>query len=98
VPITAFVRFDNPRRAMSDGRLHGTVELYDDDVTAAVHVGPDTVPLESDPSAELAYRLEGSPLWDFELAGFDAGTFPFWARATAATAAVSSCCIPTIPT
>ena len=30
VPITAFVRFDDPRRAMSDGRLHGTVELYDD--------------------------------------------------------------------
>ena len=31
VPITAFVRFDDPRRAMSDGRLHGTVELYDED-------------------------------------------------------------------
>jgi len=77
VPITAFVRFDNPRRAMSDGRLHGTVELYDDDVTAAVHVGSYTVPLESDPSAELAYRLEGSPLWDFELAGFRRGDFSF---------------------
>ena len=33
VPITAFVRFDDPRRAMSDGRLHGTVELYDKDET-----------------------------------------------------------------
>jgi len=77
VPITAFVRFDDPRRAMSDGRLHGTVELYDDDVTAAVQAGSYTVPLESDPSAALAYRLEGSPLWDFELAGFRRGDFSF---------------------
>jgi len=77
VPITAFVRFDDPRRAMSDGRLHGTVELYDDDVTAAVRVGSYTVPLESDPSAALAYRLEGAPIWDFELAGFRRGDFSF---------------------
>jgi pimeloyl-ACP methyl ester carboxylesterase len=77
VPITAFVRFDDPRRAMSDGRLHGTVELYDDDVTAAVQVGSYLVPLESDPSAALAYRLEGAPIWDFELAGFRRGDFSF---------------------
>ena len=75
VPITAFVRFDDPRCAMSDGRLHGTVELYDDDMTAAVQVGYHTVPLESDPSAALAYRLEGAPIWDFEIAGFRRGDF-----------------------
>jgi pimeloyl-ACP methyl ester carboxylesterase len=75
VPITAFVRFDDPRGAMSDGRLHGTVELYDDDRTIAIHVGSYTVPLESDPSAALAYRLEGAPVWDFELAGFRSGDF-----------------------
>jgi pimeloyl-ACP methyl ester carboxylesterase len=77
VPITAFVRFDNPRRAMSDGRLHGTVELYDDDETAAIQIGSYSVPLESDPSAALAYRLEGAPVWDFELAGFRRGDFSF---------------------
>ena len=77
VPITAFVRFDDPRRAMSDGRLRGTVELYDDDKTAAVQVGSYSVPLESDPSAALAYRLEGAPVWDFELAGFRRGDFRF---------------------
>jgi pimeloyl-ACP methyl ester carboxylesterase len=75
VPITAFVRFDDPRRAMSDGRLHGTVELYDEDITAAVQVGAYSVPLESDPSAALAYRLEGAPIWDFEIAGFRRGDF-----------------------
>jgi len=33
------------------------------------------VPLESDPSAALAYRLEGAPLWDFELVGLRKGNF-----------------------
>ena len=77
VPVTAFVRFENPRLAMSNGLLHGTLELYDVDVTSAVEVGGQTVPLESDPSAALAYRLEGSPVWDFELAGFRQGDFSF---------------------
>ena len=75
VPMTAFVRFDDPRRAMSDGHLRGTVELYDDDQTAYVQVGSHSVPLESDSSAALAYRLEGAPVWDFELAGFRRGDF-----------------------
>jgi pimeloyl-ACP methyl ester carboxylesterase len=77
VPMTALVRFENPRLAMSNGHLHGTVELYDADVTTEVQVGGQTVPLESDPSAALAYRLEGSPVWDFELAGFRKGDFSF---------------------
>ncbi len=77
VPVTAFVRFDDPRLAMSNGRLHGTVELYDEDRTNAVQVGTHTVPLESDPSAALAYQLEGAPIWDFELAGFRQGDFKF---------------------
>src|SRR5271155_493739 len=77
VPITAFVRFDNPRLAMSTGHLHGTVELYDEDRTTALQVGSVSVPLESDPSAALAYRLEGAPIWDFELAGFRRGDFSF---------------------
>jgi len=77
VPVTAFVRFENPRLAMSKGHLHGTVELYDVDVTTAVQVEGQTVPLESLPSAALAYRLEGSPVWDFEIAGFREGDFSF---------------------
>jgi hypothetical protein len=75
VPITAFVRFDDPRLAMSNGHLRGTVELYDEDRSSVVQVGSEAVPLESDPSAALAYRLEGAPVWDFELAGFRKGDF-----------------------
>jgi pimeloyl-ACP methyl ester carboxylesterase len=73
VPMTAFVRLDNPRLAMSNGSLHGTVELYDEDRAGFVQIGTRSVPLESDPSAALAYRLEGAPIWDFELAGFRRG-------------------------
>jgi pimeloyl-ACP methyl ester carboxylesterase len=77
VPITAFVRFQDPRRAMSDGHLQGTVELYDEDETPAVQIASYSVPLEWDPSAALAYRLEGAPVWDFEFAGFRRGDFSF---------------------
>ena len=79
VPITAFVRLQDPRRAMSDGHLRGTVELYDEDETSAVKIASYSVPLEWDPSAALAYRLEGAPIWDFELAGFRRGDFAFLA-------------------
>jgi pimeloyl-ACP methyl ester carboxylesterase len=68
VPITAFVRFDPFARDFSGA--HGTLELYDADDTPTVTVGSTVVPLASDPSAALAYRLEGAPVWDFELAGF----------------------------
>ena len=50
--------------------------------TAVIQVGSYSVPLESDPSAALAYRLEGAPVWDFEIAGFRRGDFlASWARA-----------------
>jgi pimeloyl-ACP methyl ester carboxylesterase len=75
VPVTAFVRFDDPRLAMSNGRLNGIVELYRVDQTPTVQVGSYTVPLESDPSLQLAYRLQDSPAWDFEIAGFRRGDF-----------------------
>ena len=62
---------------MSDGHLNGTVELYEKDDTSNVQIGPQTLPLEADPSAALAYRLEGAPIWDFEFAGFRRGDFSF---------------------
>jgi pimeloyl-ACP methyl ester carboxylesterase len=75
VPITAFVRFDDPRRGMSESRFRGTLEIYDPDKSSVVRIGTYSVPLESDSSAALAYRLEGAPIWDFELAGFRRGDF-----------------------
>jgi pimeloyl-ACP methyl ester carboxylesterase len=40
------------------------------------------VPLGWDPSIELAYRLQGSPLWDFEIAGFRKGDFSAFGNGT----------------
>jgi len=80
VPVTAVLRFDDPRRGMSEGALHGTIQLFDADRTATVQVGDVTVPLESERTAALAYQLEGSPLWDFEIAGFRPGDFSLVAR------------------
>jgi pimeloyl-ACP methyl ester carboxylesterase len=77
VPITAFVRLDNPRRGMSEARVRGSLEIYDPDKVSVIQIGSYSVPLESDSSAALAYRLEGAPIWDFEIAGFRKADFSF---------------------
>ena len=68
VPVTAFVRLEELAPDLS--RAHGVLEFYDADETPTISVGSALVPLASDPSAALAYRLEGAPVWDFEIAGF----------------------------
>jgi pimeloyl-ACP methyl ester carboxylesterase len=68
VPVTAFLRLDDLAPNLAGAR--GTLEFYDSDQTPTITVASATVPLASDPSAVLAYNLEGAPVWDFELAGF----------------------------
>jgi len=80
IPVTGFVRLDDPRRGMSASKIHGTLELYDTDKDPTVRIGSNTVPLESDSTAALAYRLEGAPIWDFELAGFRRGDFSLFGK------------------
>ncbi len=75
IPVTAFLRFEQPRRALSDGRLSGKIEVYDVDVAPTVAIDERFVPLAADPSTALAYRLNNSPLWDLEIAGFRSGDF-----------------------
>jgi pimeloyl-ACP methyl ester carboxylesterase len=70
VPVTAFVRITAPRRAVIDGKLAGKLELYPADGAPSVRVGDRDIPLELQPTAALAYMLEGAPVWDFEIAGF----------------------------
>jgi pimeloyl-ACP methyl ester carboxylesterase len=70
VPVTAFVRFTEPLRAVMEGKIQGRIELYAADQATTVQVGERDVPLELEPTAVLAYGLEGSPIWDFEIAGF----------------------------
>ncbi len=70
VPLTAFVRISDARESIASGAAHGTLELYDADETQSLEIAGKVVPTESEPSAALAYRLEGAPVWDFEIAGF----------------------------
>jgi len=70
VPVTAFVRLENVLEGLATGRVHGRVELYTADQATSVDVATHTVPLELEPSAALAYVLEGAPVWDTELSGF----------------------------
>ena len=70
VPVTAFVRIDNVAQGIADGQLRGKIELYAADAASTVEVEGRRLPLETEPSAVLAYTLEGAPVWDTELAAF----------------------------
>ena len=70
VPVTAFVRLENVLEGIATGRVQGRIELYAADQATSVDVASHTIPLELEPSAALAYILEGAPVWDTELSGF----------------------------
>ena len=70
VPVTAFVRLDNAEDGIASGVVRGRIELYPADESTSVDVGGRKLPLELEPTAALAYMLEGAPVWDTELAGF----------------------------
>lgn len=70
VPVTALVRIDDPRASLAGGRLRGRLELYAADRASTVTIDGRLQPLESDPTAALAYQLQGSPLYDLEIAAF----------------------------
>lgn len=75
IPVSALLRLEGARRGVADGRLRGTLSVYTSDETAAVTIADREVPLEYEPTAALAYTLEGSPIWEFEIAGFFSGSF-----------------------
>src|SRR6185436_11791542 len=75
VPVTAVVRFDDVGRGVATGQLRGRIELYAADRGETINIEGRTVPLELEPSAALAYQLEGAAVWDSELKGFLSTTF-----------------------
>jgi pimeloyl-ACP methyl ester carboxylesterase len=70
VPVTAFLRIENPWEQLKTKRLRAKLELYRTFETEIVQVGDRRVPLEAEPTAALAYMLGGSEAWDLELGGF----------------------------
>lgn len=77
VPMTAVLHFENARAAIVSGDVRAHLELHDVQQETTTRIAAADVPLEADLSAALAYRLQGSPLWDFELAGFRRGDLTF---------------------
>ena len=75
VPVTAFLRLDNPREALKSGKLNGKLEFYTPDSARSLKVDGVEVPIEFETTSALALTLEGSPVWDFEIAGFRSGDF-----------------------
>ena len=73
IPSSALVRVPDARRSLAQGKIRGVLSLYTNDVTRYVTIAGRDVPIEYEPTAALAFTLEGSPIWDFELAGFMSG-------------------------
>ena len=57
VPVTVFLRIENPRGTLAKGWLRGRLELYPYDEFPRVQVGGHDWPLESEGSSALAYTL-----------------------------------------
>jgi pimeloyl-ACP methyl ester carboxylesterase len=70
VPVTALLRFPNARASLASSRIEGRIEVYATDQTQTVQVDGRNQILESDPTAALAYQLEGSPIYTAEIIGF----------------------------
>jgi len=75
VPVTAFLRLDDPRGALASGKLKGKLEFYTPDSARTVKISGLDVPIEYETTTALALTLEGEPIWDFEIGGFRSGDF-----------------------
>ena len=75
IPVTAFLRLDDPRAHLASGDLHAALELYSQEESLETKVDGRTVPLELETSSSFAYTLEGAPIYDFGLAGFRLGDY-----------------------
>jgi len=73
VGVTAWLRIENPRKAVRSGEVRARLEVFAEDEARSVQIGGQTVPLEYEPTAALAYSLEDSPLWEFEIKGYISG-------------------------
>ena len=75
IPVTAFLRLENPRAALASGKLRGELEFYTQDSARTLKIEGVEVPIEYETTSALALSLEGAPVWDSEIAGFRSGDF-----------------------
>ena len=71
VPVTAVLRIEDVSTGIATGNVQARIEVYAADAATTVKgEGGRDVPLELEPTAALAYQLEGAPIWDTELGQF----------------------------
>ena len=75
VAATAFLRIDNVEEGIEAGKVTANLELYTTGEATSVDIGGRTVPLEYELSSAMAYTLEGSQVYRFELRGLFSGDF-----------------------
>ena len=75
VPVTIFVRLDEVDKGIKSGTITGHLNLHTTDETTTVTISGNQVPLEVERSSALAYTLEGSQVYSFELKGLLSGDF-----------------------
>jgi pimeloyl-ACP methyl ester carboxylesterase len=70
VPVTAVLRIEEVSEGIATGALRGRMEVYAADAATTMEYEGRQVPLELEPTAALAYQLEGAPVWDTEIGAF----------------------------
>ena len=73
LPVTAFLRIPGGLAELGSGKATATLELYSAYDSREVRVNSRTVPLETDSTAPLAYRLNDSAIWSMGLKRFLSG-------------------------
>ena len=68
--MTAVLFIEDVSTGIATGNLKGRIEVYAADATTTMEFGGRNVPLELEPTAALAYQLEGAPVWDTEIGAF----------------------------
>ena len=73
LPVTAFLRIPGGLKELGSGKATATLELYSAYDSREVQVNGRMVPLETDSTAPLAYRLNDSAVWSMGLKQFLGG-------------------------
>ena len=73
VPANLFLRIERPKQDLAGGHLRAALELRTDTDADSVREDGQTLPLEYEPTAALAYHLSESTVWQRKLWAFFLG-------------------------
>lgn len=73
VPVTAVLRIKNIEEGLKTGRIRAGMELFTTEEAITVNIEGRTIPIEYELSSAMAYTLEGSRAYEFELKGLFSG-------------------------